>query len=471
MAAKPPGTEGPRFWDQLLQLIEEGRVVPLIGQDLLRVPVDGTTDGTTMLLSVWLAERLAEYLEVPGEDLPERGALNEVASRFLAQGGELEDIYPAIKSVVPPKDRFPIPEPLLKLARIRPFKLFVTTTFGPMLEMALNEVRFGGQPRTRVFAYSPSSVQDLDQPLDAMDRPVVFHIFGRLSAVPDYAVTDEDTLEFVYSLQSESHRPNLLFDEMARSQLLLIGGSFPDWLARFFLRIARRERLWMARGKSDIVADAGMRDDPALVAFLQRFSSRTKVFQGGGALEFVDELSRRWSERHPEQEAAAAPPPETARVIGDPLEMLAGSIFLSYASEDRPAVDALRQQLETAGVDVWFDRQALQAGDDYEAKIKRNIENASLFIPILSRNTLTERRRFFRIEWDHAEKIAVQVPANQRYIIPVVIDDVAPNDPAIPERFRKINWVRIEPGAPSPDLVAILRQLFRDYQRQLAATS
>jgi len=180
MAAKPPGIEGPRFWDQLLQFIEEGRVVPVIGQDLLRVPVEGATDGTTMLLSVWLAERLAEYLEVPGEDLPERGPLNEVASRFLAQGGELEDIYPAIKSIVPPKDRFPIPEALLKLARIRPFKLFVTTTFGPMLEMALNEVRFGGQPRTRVFAYSPSSVQDLDQPLDAMDRPVVFHIFGRL---------------------------------------------------------------------------------------------------------------------------------------------------------------------------------------------------------------------------------------------------------------------------------------------------
>ncbi|HEY2737311.1 MAG TPA: toll/interleukin-1 receptor domain-containing protein, partial [Thermoanaerobaculia bacterium] len=409
---------------------------------------------------------------VPTEDIPETGALHEVASRFLAQGGELEDIYPALKSLLPAAEKMAVPEPLLQLARIRPFKLFVSATFDPLLEMALNQVRFGGQPRTRVFAYSPNAVQDLDQPIEEMDRPVVFHLFGRLSAVPDYAVTDEDTLEFVHSLQSESHRPNLLLDEVSRGQILLIGGNFPDWLARFFLRIARRERLWMARGKTDIVADAHMRDDPSLVAFLQRFSSRTKIFQSGGAVEFVAELSRRWSERHPEAEAAvAALPAEPARVIGDPLEMLAGSIFLSYASEDRPAVDALRQQLEAAGVDVWFDRQALQAGDDYEAKIKRNIENASLFIPILSRNTLTERRRFFRIEWDHAEKIAVQVPANQRYIIPVVIDDVAPNDPMIPERFRKINWVRIEPGAPSPDLVAILRQLFRDYQRQLAATS
>ena len=467
MAVKPPGSDGPRFWDQLLQFIEDGRVVPVVGQDLLQMEMDGRT----VSLYGWLAEKLAEYLEVPDEGIPETGALHEVASRYLAQGGELEDIYPALKSLLPPREKLPIPEPLRQLARIRPFKLFVTTTFDPLLEMALNEARFGGQPRTRVFAYSPGAVQDLDQPVEAMDRPAVFHLFGRLSAVPDYVVTDEDTLELVHSLQSESHRPNLLLDELAGGQILLIGGNFPDWLARFFLRIARRERLWMARGKTDVVADARMRDDPSLIAFLQRFSSRTKVYQGGGAVEFVAELSRRWSERHPDQETAAAPPPEPAVRIGDPLEMLAGSIFLSYASEDRPAVDALRQDLEAAGVDVWFDRQALQAGDDYEAKIKRNIENASLFIPILSRNTLTSRRRFFRIEWDHAEKVAVQVPANQRYIIPVVIDDVAPNDPAIPERFRKLNWVRLEPGKPNPDLVATLRQLFRDYQRSLAATS
>lgn len=463
-----PAAEGPRFWDQLLQLIEEGRVVPVVGQDLLRIE----EDGKDVPIYWWLAKKLAVYLEVPDEDIPECGALNEVASRFLAQGGELEEIYPALRSIAPARETLTIPEPLLQLARIRPFKLFVTTTFGPLLEMAVNQVRFGGQPRTRVFAYSPNAAQDLDQPLEAMDRPVVFHLFGRISAVPDYAVTDEDTLEFVYSLQSESHRPNLLLDELARAQILLIGGNFPDWLHRFLLRTAKRERLWLARGKTDIVADARVRDDPNLVSFLQQFSSRTKVFQGGGAVEFVAELSRRWTERHPEEEAtAAAPPPEPAKAIGDPLEMLAGSIFLSYASEDRPAVDALRQELEAAGVDVWFDRQALQAGDDYEAKIKRNIENASLFVPILSQSTLTTRRRFFRIEWDHAEKIAVQVPPTQRYIIPLVIDDVAPNDPNIPERFRKINWARLETGKPNPDLVATLRQLFRDYQRALATTS
>jgi hypothetical protein len=355
--------------------------------------------------------------------------------------------------------------PLLQLARIRPLKLFVSTTFDPLLQQALDGARFSGQPRTRAFAYSPGAAQDLDQTVEAMDRPAVYYLFGRLSAVPDYAVTDEDALEIVHSLQSESRRPNLLLDELARRQLLVIGGSFPDWLARFFIRIAKRERLWLARSKTDIVVDERLRGDRNLVGFLQRFSSRTKIFPGG-AVEFVAELSRRWSERHPPQETAA-PEPSPARGRGR-LDMEPGSIFLSYASEDRPAVEALRSELESAGVDVWFDRDDLQGGDDYEAKIKRNIEACSLFVPVLSRHTLTSRRRFFRVEWEHAGEVAVRVPPSQRYIVPIVLDEVAPDDPDLPERFRRVHWERLSPGAPNPELVARLKQYYREYQQALA---
>lgn len=450
------------FWDQLLQFIEEGRVVPIVGQDLLTVDIDGRQ----VLLYSYIAEKLARYLGVPAEDLPAAGALNEVACRFLAQGSDLEDLYPALKATLA-KEKIPIPESLRQLAAIRPLKLFVTATFDGLLETALNEVRFGGQPRTRVYTYSPTAVQDLEAPLDSLDRPVVFHLFGKVSAVPDYAVTEEDLLEFLYSLQSESHRPHLLFDELSRRQLLLLGSSFPDWIARFFLRIVNRERLWIARGKADVVADTGLRQERALIRFLQRFSKRTKVFQGGGAVEFVAELHQRWTERHPPE--ADLPVPETSERPSSPLDMVPGAVFLSYASEDRPVVEALRNALESAGVDVWFDRDALQAGDDYEAKIRRNIENCSLFIPVLSRSTLTSRRRFFRIEWDHALRIAVQVPPTMRFIVPVVVDDTPPNEPAIPEKFRQLHWQRVEGGSVDPEFVALLRQLFRDYQKALAS--
>ncbi len=438
--------------------------MPVIGPDLLIVEAEGRR----LPLESLLAERLAAYLEVPVDGLPATGSLHEVASRFLTQGGELEDIYPALKSVMPGPEEVRPPEALLQLARIRPLKLFVTTTFDPLLQRALDEVRFGGQPRTRVLAYAPTAVQDLDRPIKELDGPLVFHLFGRISAVPDYAVTEEDILEIIHSLQSENRRPDLLLDELGSHQLLFLGVRLPSWLARFFLRVAKRERLWLARGKTDIVADERLREDPGLVAFLQRFSSRTKVYQGGGAADLVAELSRRWSEKHPATEAAPEPAP--AEQVRGPLEMEPGAVFLSYASEDRPLVEALRQELESAGVDVWFDRDALQGGDDYEAKIKRNIESCSLFVPILSRHTLTSRRRFFRIEWDWAERVAVQVPPTLRYLMPIVADEVPPNDPSLPERFRKVHWLRLEPGKPNPEIVAALKQGFREYHRALAGT-
>jgi hypothetical protein len=323
-------------------------------------------------------------------------------------------------------------------------------------------VRFGGQPLTRVYTYSPNAVQDLEAPLDSLDRPAVFHLFGRLSAVPDYAVTEEDVLEFVHSLQSESRRPNRLFDELDRRQLLLLGNSFPDWLARFFLRTARRERLWGARGKTDVLADTLLGKDLSHTQFLKRFSSRTRVFEGGGAVEFVAELHQRWTALHPPQ----APVPETP--MPGPLDMEDGAVFLSYASEDRLMVEALKEALESAGVAVWFDRDALEAGDAFETVIKRNIDRCSFFVPIISRHTLTSRRRFFRIEWDHAQRVAVQVSPNLRFLVPVVIDDTPPGEQAIPEKLRQIHWHRLEGGRIDPGFVARMRQLFRDYQKTLA---
>lgn len=450
------------FWDQLLQFIEEGRVVPIVGPDLLTVGIDGRPGW----LYASLAEKLAASLEVPAGDLPPGGALHEVACRYLSRGGQLEDFYPALKAAMPKPEKLPVPEPLLQLAAIRPFKLFVSTTFDSLLERAVNEVRFGGQPRTRVYAYSPTAVKDLEAPLDSLDLPAVFHLFGRLSAAQDYAVTEEDVLEFVHSLQSENRRPDRLFDELDRRQLLLLGGSFPDWLARFFLRTARRERLFMVRGKTDIVADSRLREDSSHVQFLQRFSSRTRVFQGGGAVEFVAELHQRWTALHPPGTEAPAP-----GTTGLPADIEPGAVFLSFANEDRPVAEALKAALESAGVDVWLDQDDLRAGDDYEIRIRRAIEQCGLFVALLSRNSLTSQRRFFRLEWDHAQKVALRVPLTMSFIVPVVIDDTLPSEPAIPETLRKIHWRRLEGGRIDPDFVGHIRQLFREYQKTLAGVS
>ena len=138
---------------------------------------------------------------------------------------------------------FEPPRALRQLAAITDFDLFVSTTFDPLLETAINLERFGGAPSTDVLSYSPNRVADLPSERDRLQRPVVYHLFGRVSASPTYVISDEDLLEFICALQSEHLAPEKLFHELEHNHLLFIGSNFTNWLARLFLRMAKRQRL------------------------------------------------------------------------------------------------------------------------------------------------------------------------------------------------------------------------------------
>jgi len=90
-----PIGESAIFWDSLIQLIEEGRVIPVVGRDLLTV----SDASGPRLLYPYLAERLADSLEVSSEKLPDGEELNEVACRFITAGNRVEGIYPRLKTV------------------------------------------------------------------------------------------------------------------------------------------------------------------------------------------------------------------------------------------------------------------------------------------------------------------------------------------------------------------------------------
>jgi hypothetical protein len=451
----PAEAEDPRFWDRLLDLIEEERIVPVIGPDLLSVEADGKR---TFLYPL-LAEKLAARLGVTPE--PEaHPSLHETACLYLAQNGSAAgiEVYENLKSVLTSlmaSGQIQPPEPLRQLARIRPLKLFLTTTFDPLLAEAL---RAAGRP-ARTFAFSPQEPGDLTEKLDQIQGPVVFHLFGKISAVPSYAVTEEDALEVFHALQSDS-RPKNLLKELANRQILLVGNRFPDWLARFFLRIAHGKPLWQTRGRTDVVADEQTCGDPAFIAFVQRFSARTQIYRGS-AVELVVELARRWEERHPPDS------PGNGVVPPGPLDMKPGSVFLNYAREDHKKVEALARALDRAGVDVWLDRTDLAGGDEYTRKIRRNVEVCSLFVPVLSPRVHTSDRRFFRLEWEWAEEVASKAPRTLRYLVPIALEGLSPDDPEIPESFRRIHWLRMEGHEPSPDLVETLKGYFRAYQKAM----
>ena len=62
-------------------------------------------------------------------------------------------------------------------------------------------------------------------------------------------------------------------------------------------------------------------------------------------------------------------------------------MFLSYASEDAGSAERIANALKTAGIEVWFDRNALRGGDEWDRKIRREIRDCALFVPIISVNS------------------------------------------------------------------------------------
>ena len=437
-------------WDDLLNYIEERRVIPIIGPDLLRVQ----TDRGLRPLYEWLAEKLAARLSVDVVGLPQPLTLNDVMCCFLGQHGRREEAYTRLRSILR-ETQFEPPLALRQLAQITDFDLFVTTTFDPLLEHALDAERHGGQPSTEVIAYAPNRVADLSSERGQSQRTVLYHLLGRLSASPTYVVSDEDMLEFICALQSEHLTPEKLFHELEHNHLLLIGSDFSNWLARLFLRMAKRKRLSDPRDVSEVFADDHTMQDARLVAFLQQVSVRTRVF--GGAEAFVAELHARWSARQrPAQAATSAP----QRFLPPAREMPENAIFISYAREDLPAVQRLKAAMDGAGLTTWFDLDRLESGDDYDRKIRANIARCSFFVPVISATTQRRHEAYFRREWSYAVDRTRNLADGAKFILPVCIDDTPEAEALVPEQFKALHITRMAGGEPAAEFLQRLQGLF-----------
>jgi len=440
-------------WDDLLNYIEEKRVIPIIGPDLLRVQ----TDRGLRPLYEWLAEKLAAKLSVDPSVLPQPLTLNDVVCAYLGQRGRREEAYTRLRSIMREVE-FEPPLALRQLAQITDFDLFITTTFDPLLEKAVNLERYGGQPTAEVIAYAPNRVADLPTERSQLQRAVVYHLLGRLSASPTYVVSDEDMLEFICALQSEHLTPEKLFHELEHNHLLLIGSDFSNWLARLFLRMAKRKRLSDPRDVGEVLADDHTMKDDRLVAFLQQVSVRTRVY--GGAEAFVAELHARWTKRQGGTPSASGPSVVPQRFLPPSREMPEHAIFISYAREDLPAVQRLKAAMDAAGLTTWFDLDRLEGGDDYDRKIRANIGRCSFFVPVISATTQRRHEAYFRREWSYAVDRSLNIAEGGVFILPVCIDDTPESQALVPDKFRALHITRMPGGEPTPEFLRRLKDLF-----------
>lgn len=439
-------------WEALLDAIELGKVVPIVGRRLSLVQSDGAAP---VLLHRAVAARMARDFGL--EARPEGWDLAEL-HRAVAQQDtlELDSFHPKLKRCIAAMT--PQLEPLRKLAEITHWRLFLSTAIDDLLERAVREVR-GATETVNVYTFAPGH----ESPARPIGRPGevgVYHLLGSRDTCPNWAITADGLVEFVLGMFSERYRPEQLFSALKDKHLLAIGCQIPDWLGRFFLRALRNGPIAEQKGLNVLVDDA-QQTDAALARYLQRFGKKALIVPGD-AVAFVDELHRRWKQRAgdalaPLQAGAAAPSDAVAAA-----PECGAKVFLSYAHDDGAIAQQLYDYLRGQGIDVWKDDRydALAKGANWDHEIRRQIADCACFVPVISRYTSDTSDSYFWKEWNLALDRSLQMDRlRRRFVFPVLSE----RGVELPEQFRDSQGTLL---SDADDRAALARSL-RDEQRRL----
>jgi TolB-like protein/tetratricopeptide (TPR) repeat protein len=144
------------------------------------------------------------------------------------------------------------------------------------------------------------------------------------------------------------------------------------------------------------------------------------------------------------------------------------AVFLSYASQDAEAALRLCNALRAAGIEVWFDQSELRGGDVWDQKIRGEIHDCTLFIPVISANTASRHEGYFRLEWDLADQRTHMLARNRAFIVPVCLDATPDAGADVPESFQRVQWTRLPGGETPPEFVRRIKQLLSGEVRPAA---
>lgn len=117
-------------------------------------------------------------------------------------------------------------------------------------------------------------------------------------------------------------------------------------------------------------------------------------------------------------------------------------VFLCHASQDKPVVRELYQQLLVEGwIDPWLDEEKLLPGQDWDLEIERAVESADTVIVCLSSNSVT-KEGYVQREMRFVLDIALEKPDGVMFIIPLRLEECQP-----PRRLRSWQYVDYFPTA------------------------
>ncbi len=135
------------------------------------------------------------------------------------------------------------------------------------------------------------------------------------------------------------------------------------------------------------------------------------------------------------------------------------AVFLSYASQDADAAKRICDALRAAGVEVWFDQSELVGGDAWDQKIRKQIRECALFVPVVSAATQARTEGYFRLEWRLADQHSHLMAKGRPFLLPVAIDATRDSEAHVPDSFLEVQWTRLLGGETPPAFAERVRKL------------
>ncbi len=455
-------------WKAFIYSISNNWVVPVIGNDLSMVRLPKNEFMASGMANVFKDSAIDEgdlirinlynYLAYKLWDLfgsgeaPSAYTLNKVVLQLQKQNVLENDINNAIKSVITKlRDDEIFLDPYRMLARIPGFDTILTVNLDNFMERAFEAE--GLHINESINSSIPLPAIDQDKRSDKA-LPRIFNLMGNIRGY-NYAVTEEQSLEYLYMLQNATDTMiKELFEAIRDKAILLIGCSFPDWFMRFFIRIIAKEP-YKGGIKTKYVACDRTLQDIELSYFLQnnaikiiRIGTHSTLGPGEdkvyrNSIEFIDALNAEWF-------GQTSVTRNQAR--------FKEKLFLSYSWDDKAVVERLKNEFEKHGVQVFFDDDELKTGDRFNEVIKKYIKDCDYFLPIISNNAIQDKSRYvYAKEWRTA--IVLNDYKDESYLRPYIIDDTPPTDARIPEEIRNIN---IEKVTVSNELEAVVRRFIAE---------
>lgn len=418
--ADPPSEFNDANWFSLEQSIKDGNIIPIVGPDALMVVLEDQA-GSELPVPFYrlvAADLLKAFQIEPQPDILEHTwALHKAITAILTNksgpGIEQRVRREVSRLVAYHSERVRPAASLRQLVGVGGFTLFVSLTPDNLLERAMASA--DDSPKVRLNAFSPRDASEslADLSMLRQGERGIFQIFGSCGNVGSgFAMHEEDTLEYLYRLQSDAARRfSSILSELRRHDKLLIGCNFPDWLGRAMLRLVNDNRFF-AKDTTEFLLPNG--NDAGLKAFLTQYSPNTLGFEG-----LPEAFIKRLAQSFYTVPSPLLTKPAATRLRGP-------TVFVSYANENAESASQIANTLLDLGFsDVWLDKKKLIGGDDWSDRIEEAIEKSDFFLPVLSKEADARREGVFWEEWIIALERARRI--KDVYLLPVGIDREPPS--------------------------------------------